>query len=126
MTRSATLIYNRVRFTLTNRPHVAIGVVLVLVITALVVVPFLQMVYDTAVWQEADRRLTRAARPGEWTFFHYKRVFSSPLSLNVFYRPLLHSLETSLAISVFAIAIGALIAWLVVRTDMPGRKVISI
>ena len=49
----------------------------------LVVVPFLQMVHDTAVWQEADSRISRAAGPGEWTIFHYLRVFSSRLSVNI-------------------------------------------
>ena len=61
------------------------------ILTALVVVPFVQMLHDTAVWQEADRRIVRSAEPGDWTFFHYLRVFASPLSVNIFYRPLLHS-----------------------------------
>jgi iron(III) transport system permease protein len=105
---------------------VAIGILLIVLLTALVIIPFLQMIRDTAVWQEADRRISRTAQPGEWTFFHYKRVFSSPLSLNIFYRPLLHSLVTSITISCLAMAIGALMAWLIVRTDMPLRKTIGV
>jgi len=126
MVTSRKVLFNRIKFTLANRPHVLIGAVLVLIITALVVIPFFQMVYDTAVWQETDRRISREAEPGEWTFFHYKRVFSSPLSRNIFYRPLLNSLATSLAISFLAMTIGAFMAWLVVRTDMPLRKGIAI
>jgi iron(III) transport system permease protein len=126
MATSRTVLFNRIKFILANRPHIVIGLVLVLIITALVVVPFLQMVYDTAVWQEADRRISREAHPGEWTLFHYKRVFSSALSRNIFYRPLLNSVATSLAISLLAMTIGALMAWLVVRTDMPFRKGIAI
>ena len=102
------------------------GILLIILLAALVVIPFLQMLHDTAVWQEADTRITRAAKPGEWTSFHYLRVFSSPLSRNIFYRPLLHSLETSLVISFLAMTLGAFMAWLVVRTDMPFRKVIAI
>jgi iron(III) transport system permease protein len=104
---------------------VAIGILLIILLTALVIIPFLQMIRDTAVWQEADRRISRNAQPGEWTSFHYKRVFSSPLSLNIFYRPLLHSMMTSITISFVAMAIGALMAWLIVRTDMPLRKTIG-
>ena len=125
MTTLRTVLINRFQFILANRPHVLIGMVLVLIITLVVVIPFFQMVYDTAVWHEADRRISREAKPGEWTLFHYKRVFSSPLSRNIFYRPFVNSLTTSLAVSVLAMTIGALMAWLVVRTDMPLRKGIA-
>ena len=109
-----------------RQPQVILGLLLVVVLTGLVVVPFLQLVHDTAVWQEADRRISRAAEPGTWTLFHYLRVFASPLSVNIFYRPLLHSLATSLTISLTAMLLGGLMAWLVVRTDMPFRKTIAV
>jgi len=109
-----------------RQPQVILGLLLAMVLAGLVAVPFFQMVHDTAVWQEADRRIVRTAEPGAWTLFHYKRVFASPLSVNIFYRPLLHSLATSLAISSLAMLIGTLMAWLVVRTDMPFKKTIGV
>lgn len=125
MASSWRVFYNRCKFRF-SRPHVVMGILLIILLTGLVVVPFLQMLHDTAVWQEADTRITGAAKPGEWTPFHYLRVFSSRLSKNIFYRPLLHSLETSLTISLLAMTLGAFMAWLVVRTDMPFRKGIAI
>lgn len=125
MAASLRAFYNRCKFNL-RRPHVVMGILLIILLAVLVVIPFLQMLHDTAVWQEADTRITRAAKPGEWTSFHYLRVFSSRLSRNIFYHPLLHSLETSLVISFLAMTLGAFMAWLVVRTDMPFRKVIAI
>lgn len=109
-----------------KQPQVILGLLLVVVLTGLVVVPFLQLVHDTAVWQEADRRMSRSAEPGAWTLFHYTRVFASALSVNIFYRPLIHSLATSLTISLTAMLLGGLMAWLVVRTDMPFRKTIAV
>lgn len=120
-----TLVWNRLKFTLT-RPHVVIGIFLLVLLTLLVVIPFFYMVHDTMVWQEGDRRISREADPGALTSFHYKRVFSSPLSLNIFYKPLLRSLTTSLAISFLAVALGSLLAWLLVRTDIPLRKTIAV
>jgi len=125
MRASARVLFNRVSLKL-RQPQVLLGLLLVVVLTGLVVVPFLQMLHDTAVWQEADRRISRTAEPGAWTLFHYLRVFSSPLSVNIFYRPLLHSLATSMAISLAAMLLGTLMAWLVVRTDMPFRKTIGV
>ena len=121
----STLILNRLRFAFT-RPHFVIGILLLILLTVLVVIPFFYMVHDTMVWQEGDRRISREANPGALTFFHYKRVFSSPLSLNIFYKPLLRSLATSLAISFLAVALGSLLAWLLVRTDIPLRKTIAV
>ena len=109
-----------------RQPQVILGLLLLVILAGLVVVPFLQLVHDTAVWQEADRRMSRSAEPGAWTLFHYLRVFASPLSVNIFYRPLLHSLATSLTISFTAMLLGGLMAWLVVRTDMPFRKTIAV
>ncbi len=109
-----------------RQPQVILGLLLVVILAGLVVVPFLQLVHDTAVWQEADRRISRTAEPGAWTFFHYIRVFASPLSVNIFYRPLIHSLATSLTISLTAMLLGGLMAWLVVRTDMPFKKTIAV
>jgi len=116
---------NRFRFRI-SQPHVVMGILLLLLLLVLVIIPFFQMVHDTAVWQEADTRISRAAKPGEWTPFHYLRVFSGRLSTVIFYRPLLHSLETSLAISFLAMALGGLLAWLLVRTDMPFRRLVAV
>ena len=121
----AKLFVNRLLLKL-RQPQVILGLLLLVVLAGLVIVPFLQLVHDTAVWQEADRRMSRSAEPGAWTLFHYVRVFASPLSVNIFYRPLLHSLATSLAISVTAMLLGGLMAWLVVRTDMPFKKTIAV
>jgi iron(III) transport system permease protein len=125
MAGSRRIFYNRLKFTLAS-PQVVMGILLVLLLTVLVVIPFLQMLHDTAVWQEADARIAREAKPGEWTAFHYLRVFSSRLSRNIFYRPLIHSLETSLAISFLAMILGGFMAWVVVRTDMPFRKWVAV
>ena len=41
------------------------------------------------------------------------------------YTPLQHSIVVSLGASLLALVIGGAMAWLVVRTDMPGRGLIS-
>ncbi|MBU4371606.1 MAG: iron ABC transporter permease [Proteobacteria bacterium] len=125
MNESASLFVNRLGLKL-RQPQVILGLLLLVVLAGLVVVPFLQLVHDTAVWQEADRRMSRLAEPGDWTLFHYLRVFAGPLSVNIFYRPLIHSLATSLTIALTAMLLGGLMAWLVVRTDMPFKKTIAV
>ncbi|MGE5257394.1 MAG: ABC transporter permease [Hyphomicrobiales bacterium] len=115
---------SRLRLT-AGQPHVMIGWLLLMLLAFVVIAPFFQMVHDTAVWQETDRRISREAEPGQWTAFHYDRIFLSRLSRAIFYRPLLNSLATSLSISLLAMLIGGSLAWLFTRTDLPFRRVLS-
>jgi len=108
-----------------RQPHIIISLVLLLILVFVVIIPFVKMIVDSLIWHYADRRLSRSAQPGAFTLFHWKRILASNLTQNVLLRPLFNSLSTSLGISLFAMLIGSLLAWLVVRTDLPGRKVIS-
>jgi len=108
-----------------RKPHVVISLVLLVLLLFVVIVPFAKMVKDSFVWQLADVRLSRGAHPGEFTFFHWIRVFAGPLTKNILTRPLGNSITTSLGVSVMAMLIGSLLSWLVARTDLPFKKVIA-
>ena len=112
------------RFTLSRvrnylrQPHIIISLVLLLVLVFIVIIPFIKMITDSLIWHFSDTRLSRSARPGSFTLFHWKRIFASSLTRNLLLRPLFNSLSTSLGISVLAMLIGSLLAWVVVRTDV--------
>ncbi len=107
-----------------NRPHVLLGILLVILMLYMVATPLVIMVQTTITWQQEDARLASDVVPGEFTLFHWFRVFSSQISQSMLWQPLQNTLITSLGISAFALTIGALLAWLVVRTDLPGRNLI--
>jgi iron(III) transport system permease protein len=108
-----------------TRPHVILGVVLLALMLYFVLMPLLVMIQTTFTWQPEDMRLADDVKPGEFTLFHWVRIFSSRISQSMLYDPLINTLYTSVGISFFALTIGTLLAWLVVRTDLPGRKLIS-
>jgi len=108
-----------------RRPHIVISLVLLAILLFIVLLPFAKMVKDSFVWQFADIRLSRHATPGELTLFHWKRVFASALTKNTLLRPLYNSLAISLSVSACAMTIGAFLAWLVARTDLPLKKFIT-
>jgi iron(III) transport system permease protein len=108
-----------------RRPHIVISLVLLGLLLFIVLLPFAQMVKDSFVWQFADIRLSRDANPGEFTLFHWKRVFASALTQNTLLRPLYHSLAIALSVSACAMTIGAFLAWLVARTDLPYKKTVT-
>jgi iron(III) transport system permease protein len=126
-TRDATTLapaFRRLRHSLA-RPHVILGIVLAAIMLYLVVTPLWVMIQTTITWQPQDARLAPAAEPGKLTLFHYLRVFSSDLSKSMLWIPLKNTLVTSVGASVLALTIGTLLAWLVVRTDLPGRRFMS-
>ena len=108
-----------------TRPHVILGVVLLALMLYFVLMPLLVMIQTTFTWQPEDMRIADNVQPGEFTLFHWVRIFSSRISQSMLYDPLINTLYTSVGISFFALAIGTLLAWLVVRTDLPARKFIS-
>ena len=116
--------YSRFKNTI-RRPHIVIALVLLVILLFIVLLPFAKMVQDSFVWQFADIRLSRDANPGGFTLFHWKRVFASALTKNTLLRPLYNSLAISLSVSAGAMTIGALLAWLVARTDLPFKKTIT-
>lgn len=106
-------------------PRVVLSLLLLALLAAFVMMPFGRLVGDTFIWQGTDVRLSRDALPGTFTVFHWERVFNSPLTKNLLIKPLLHSLEIGASVAVLALVIGGGLAWLIVRTDMPFKKLIG-
>jgi len=59
----------------------------------------------------------QARGTGELTVANYVEVFSR----RIYLQPIVSSLELALAVALIAMVVGAVIAWLVARSDMPGR-----
>lgn len=87
----------------------------------LVLWPFLELVLHTITWGDGDRRLSRDAVPGEYTWFHWLQVTASPLSERMLYAPLVNTLITGIISTVIALIVGGGLAWCVIRSDMPGK-----
>lgn len=99
-----------------------LGLALMLALLALIVVPLAELLRETFTVQQYDRIYLPGAKVGDFTLFHYERVFNSPLSMALFFKPFLNSLITAFAATAVCLALGGTLAWLVVRTDIPFRK----
>ena len=106
-------------------PHIALSLALLAVLALFVVAPIVNIIIDTFTWQSGDTRFDRTAVPGELTLFHWTRVFSSPLTRRILVEPLLNSILTALGATVFALIIGTGLAWLLVRTDLPFKRILA-
>ena len=97
-------------------------IALLAVLSYLILWPFFELILQTITWGDGDRRLSRAAIPGEHTWFHWLQVTASPLSSKILYEPLINTLKTGLISTVLALLAGGMLAWCVVRSDIPGKN----
>jgi iron(III) transport system permease protein len=91
----------------------------------MVVIPLYRMVNTTLTWQPRDITNIPGAVVGEFTVYHYVRMLTGALGQIYMYTPLRHSFTVSIGSTLLSLLIGGSLAWLVIRTDMPGRKLVN-
>ncbi|MGW0484009.1 ABC transporter permease [Nonomuraea sp. NPDC003214] len=105
---------------LRHDPTAALGFILVVVLAYMVVAPLVAVLSDAFRLQYGDQAHA-GQQPGEWTGYYLWRVFRSQVSDLLFWEPLLNTLVISLGTVVFALVVGGGMAWMVTRTNVPGR-----
>ena len=105
----------------TDPVNIALAILLA-VLTYLILWPFFQLILETLTWGDGDRRLSREAVPGAFTWFHWLQATASPIAGKMLYGPLMNTLLTGAVSTVMALSAGGVLAWCVVRSDMPGKR----
>lgn len=107
-----------------SKPYNILLIFFVLFLGYLVVVPLFSVIRDTFVVHTSE--VTRIHQSVDsFTLYHWIRTFASSYSMAMFYSPLMHSLITSILACVVSIIIGGGFAWLVTRTDMRWKSVMT-
>nr|WP_180486203.1 iron ABC transporter permease [Treponema socranskii] len=118
-------LQNRLKNYFTD-PYNIIMLVSVAILCYLIVVPLVQMIGTTFTMAKTDLRRVRGAVEGQFTLYYWKRLLASDVSRNLFWIPLRNSLVIAVCTSALSILIGSLVAWLLVRTDLPGKRFFSL
>lgn len=107
-----------------KKPHNVVLLVMLVFLGYLTLFPLLTMIKDTfTVHVSESMRLKQSA--GSFTLNHWIKVLFDPSSLSVFYKPLLNSLVTSLGACLVALLFGGVFSWLITRTNIRWKKVLS-
>ena len=91
----------------------------------LTIAPLIYVIIDTFTVHMMEVPLIPNSKIGDFTIYHYKTLFASSKSWHLFYKPLLNSLWTSALACVFAILFGGVVAYLITRTNLKFKKLIS-
>jgi len=104
-----------------REPTTLIGILTALIFTYLIVVPIISIVLDAVRVQFGhERRLGKDV--GDLTLYYMDRAFFSPVATDLFWRPLFNTLTVALGAISLSLVIGTVLAWLISRTDMFGRR----
>lgn len=104
-----------------REPTTLIGILTALLFTYLILVPILSMLMDTARVQFGDQRRT-GLEQGALTLYYFTRTLFSRISVDLFWEPLLNTLSVAAGAIVVSVLVGAVLAWLISRTDLLGRR----
>ena len=80
---------------------------------------------QSLVFDHSGPRYVPGVQPGEWTIFYWVRVLFSRMAQAILYEPALHSLAIAVGMTAMAMILGSILAWLIVRTNIPWRGFFS-
>ena len=90
-----------------------------------IVIPLLSMVQNTFVVAKSELRNIPGSKVGDYTLWYWKYLLASPLTKTILWVPLRNSLIIGAFVTVISVPLGALMAWLIVRTDIPAKGLLS-
>ncbi|OWT64182.1 ABC transporter permease [Candidimonas nitroreducens] len=104
-----------------REPTAVIGILAAILFTYLIVAPIVSLLADAFRVQFADSmRIGQSA--GAFTFYNLARVFKSIVAPDILWYPLIHTISVALGAMAIALVAGGIMAWLISRTDILGRK----
>ena len=116
---------NQIKAVVTN-PYNIIVLIAVVLLVYLIVLPLLDMIATTFELAQRDIRAVGGGKAGDFTLYYWQRLLASELSWTMLIKPLINSLVIGVCVSVCAILLGSILAWLMVRSDLPFKKLFSL
>jgi iron(III) transport system permease protein len=105
--------------------RVVLSLIMLVMMFYMIIIPLYRMVETTVTWQPSDLNRVADAEVGKFTIFHYTRMLTGVLGQIYMFTPLRHSFTIAIGATLLSLVIGGSLAWLVVRTNMPGRKLVN-
>jgi len=108
-----------------KKPQNVILLSLAFILIYLTVVPMITIILDTFTVHQSELMRVKGSKVGDLTLYHWGKVLFSSSSKKIFYEPFLNTMIVSLGTCFIAISLGGLVAWLVTRTNIQYKGIIS-
>jgi len=108
-----------------KKPHNIILVSLAIILVYLTIIPLLTIVGDTFTVHQSEMMRVKGSRVGDFTLYHWVKVLFSNASRKIFYEPFLNTMVVAFGTCFISILLGGTVAWLVTRTNLRFKGIIS-
>jgi iron(III) transport system permease protein len=106
-----------------SQPRIILGIILLSILTYLIIVPIITLFTSASSFQLVDAFQLPGAKEGEFTLYHWKKVLNN---YNILIKPFLNTLLIGFGAVGVIVLLGTMIAWLVSRTDIPFKGLLTV
>jgi len=112
-------------FAFLKKPQNLILLFFVVTLGYLVLFPLVCIVRDTFIVHASEVMRVKGSKIGDFTTYHWIKVFADKNSATIFYTPLFNTMKIALGACIVSISFGGSFAWLVTRTDMRWKGLLT-
>ena len=108
-----------------KNPFNMVVLVSLIILFCLIIIPLLTMISSTFTLAQGELRRVQG-HVGDFTLYYWKYILTGKLASAVLWGPLKNSFICGLFTVLVSVPLGSVLAWLMIRTDIPGKKILGL
>ena len=108
-----------------KNPFNMVVLVSLIILFCLIIIPLLTMISSTFTLAQGELRRVQG-HVGDFTLYYWKYILTGTMANAVLWGPLKNSFVCGFFTVLESVPLGSVLAWLMIRTDIPGKKVLGL
>ena len=108
-----------------KNPFNMVVLVSLVILFCLIIIPLLTMIANTFTLAQGELRRVQG-HVGDFTLYYWKYILTGTMSSAVLWGPLKNSFICGFFTVLVSVPLGSVLAWLMIRTDLPGKKILGL
>ena len=108
-----------------KNPFNMVVLVSLIILFCLIIIPLLTMISSTFTLAQGELRRVQG-HVGDFTLYYWKYILTGKLASAVLWEPLKNSFICGFFTVLVSVPLGSVLAWLMIRTDLPGKKILGL
>ena len=108
-----------------KNPFNMVVLVSLIILFCLIIISLLTMISSTFTLAQGELRRVQG-HVGDFTLYYWKYILTGKLASAVLWGPLKNSFICGFFTVLVSVPLGSVLAWLMIRTDLPGKKILGL
>ena len=108
-----------------KNPFNMVVLVSLIILFCLIIIPLLTMISNTFTLAQGELRRVQG-HVGDFTLYYWKYILTGTMANAVLWGPLKNSFVCGFFTVRVSVPLGSVLAWLMIRTDIPGKKILGL